>query len=85
VQVTGKKKIRIGEVVKDKMQKTVVVNVERRNPHPRYHRVIKQNKKYLAHDERDQCRVGDKVRIVETRPLSKRKRWRVLEIISKVQ
>ncbi|OGW15015.1 MAG: 30S ribosomal protein S17 [Nitrospinae bacterium RIFCSPLOWO2_12_FULL_45_22] len=67
------------------MQKTVVVNVERRTPHPLYQRVVKQTKKYLAHDEREECGVGDKVKIIETRPLSKRKRWRVLEIIEKAQ
>jgi len=85
VQVSGKKKVRIGKIVNNKMQKTVVVNVERRTPHPLYQRVVKQTKKYLAHDEREECGVGDKVKIIETRPLSKRKRWRVLEIIEKAQ
>ena len=85
MQVSGKKKVRIGKIVNNKMQKTVVVNVERRTPHPLYQRVVKQTKKYLAHDEREDCGVGDKVKIIETRPLSKRKRWRVLEIIEKAQ
>nr|AKQ04153.1 30S ribosomal protein S17 [uncultured bacterium Rifle_16ft_4_minimus_4226] len=85
MQVSGKKKVRIGKIVNNKMQKTVVVNVERRTPHPLYQRVVKQTKKYLAHDEREECGVGDKVKIIETRPLSKRKRWRVLEIIEKAQ
>jgi small subunit ribosomal protein S17 len=85
VQGKGRRKIRAGKVVRDKMQKTVVVRVERRTPHPLYHRVIKQNKNYLAHDERGECQVGDKVKIIEIRPLSKQKRWRVLEITDKAQ
>lgn len=85
MQVSGKRKIRVGEVVSDKMQKTVVVKVERRTPHPLYRRIVRKDKKYLAHDERGECQVGDKVKIMETRPLSKRKRWRVLEIIDRTQ
>lgn len=85
MQTTGRSKIRAGEVVKDRMQKTVVVKVERRTPHPLYRRIVKKNKKYLVHDERGECRVGDKVKMIETRPLSKHKRWRILEIIEKAQ
>ena len=78
-----KRKIRIGHVVSDKMDKTVVVAVETTRRHPLYKKRIKRAVKYKAHDETNQCRVGDKVRIVETRPLSRDKRWRVAEIITK--
>ena len=67
----------LGIVVSDAMDKTVVVKVERRVAHKRYKKIIKLSKKYKAHDEKNQCKVGDKVRIVETRPLSKEKRWMV--------
>ena len=66
------------------MQKTVVVTVERRFKHPFYKRVIRRSKRFLAHDEKNQCQVGDTVRIEETRPLSARKRWRVIEVVAKV-
>lgn len=79
------KKIRTGFVTSDKMDKTVTVAVERKTQHPMYKRVIKKTKKYKAHDEENQCNEGDKVRIIETRPLSKDKRWRVLEIIKKAK
>jgi small subunit ribosomal protein S17 len=85
VQTTARRKIRVGEVIRDRMQKTVVVKVERRTPHPLYRRIVKRNKKYLAHDEKGECRMGDRVKIIETRPLSKYKRWRVLEIIERAQ
>ena len=78
----GKRKIREGLVVSDKMDKTVVVAVEIRKAHPLYKKAIKSTKKYKAHDENNACRIGDKVKIVETRPLSKEKRWRVLEILN---
>ena len=78
-----KRKRLIGRVVSDQMDKTVVVSVERRFRHPVYKRVIRRSKKYLAHDEVNSCRPGDRVRIQETRPLSKRKRWRVVEILDK--
>ena len=74
-------KTRQGTVVSDKMDKTVVVRVERLTKHPKYTKVIKHTKKFKAHDEQNQCRVGDVVEIVETRPLSKEKRWRVTEIV----
>jgi small subunit ribosomal protein S17 len=77
------KMIRSGVVVSNKADKTVVVRVERRFQHPLYNRTVKQTKKFMAHDETNACQIGDEVRIVETRPLSKRKRWMVLEIVQK--
>lgn len=77
------RKTRIGRVVSDRMDKTVVVSVERLRHHPIYKKTIRQQVKYKAHDEKKECRVGDIVRIVETRPLSKEKRWRVVEIVTK--
>jgi len=79
----GKRKVREGLVVSDKMDKTVVVAVETRKVHPLYKKAIRVTKKYKAHDENNACKIGDKVKIVETRPLSKEKSWRVMEIISK--
>jgi len=78
----GLRKQREGIVVSDCQDKTIIVNVERRVSHPLYQKVVKQNKKYYAHDEENQAKVGDKVRIVETRPLSKTKRWRLLSVLS---
>jgi len=78
-----KRKSRLGVVVSDKMDKTVVVAVESRHPHPLYRRVIRRTTKFKAHDEANECRLGDTVRIVETRPLSKDKRWRVTEIVAR--
>jgi len=77
-----KRKVRFGEVVSDKMDKTVVVAVKTLKRHPLYKKVTKRSKKYKAHDENNACKIGDQVKIVETRPLSKEKRWRVVEIIS---
>ena len=77
------KKRMVGVVVSDKMDKTVVVAVERLVQHSRYKKYIRRTKKYHAHDERNECRVGDVVEIEETRPLSKTKRWRVVRIIRK--
>jgi small subunit ribosomal protein S17 len=79
----GRRKVREGLVVSDKMDKTVVVAVETRKVHPLYKKAIRGIKKYKAHDENNACKIGDKVKIVETRPLSKEKRWWVIEIISK--
>jgi len=78
-----KHKSKIGRVVSDKMDKTVVVAVETSRHHPLYKKTIKRVIKYKAHDEDNKCRTGDMVRIMETRPLSKQKRWRVAEIIAK--
>lgn len=79
----GRRKVLLGEVVSNRMQKTITVKVERRLRHPVYERVVKRSKKFHAHDERNECQIGDLVRIVETRPLSKTKRWRLLEIVQR--
>jgi small subunit ribosomal protein S17 len=79
----SKHKTRFGQVVSDRMDKTVVVAVEISKRHPLYKKTIRRVVKYKAHNENNECRVGDKVRIVETRPLSRHKRWRVAEIITK--
>jgi len=79
----GKRQEKVGVVTSSKMQKTVVITVERQVRHPLYKRVVRRSKNFLAHDEKNECRVGDTVRIQETRPLSSRKRWRVVEIIAK--
>lgn len=78
-----RQKTRVGRVVSDKMDKTVVVAVERLTRHPLYHKTLMRTKRFMAHDEHEACQVGDIVRIVETRPLSRHKRWRVVEIISR--
>lgn len=83
--VRGKRKTRVGVVVSSKMDKTVVVAVERVAMHPLYHKRIKRTSKFKAHDENNSCREGDRVRIAETRPLSKEKRWRVVEIIERAK
>jgi small subunit ribosomal protein S17 len=77
------KVIRSGVVVSNKADKTVVVRVERKFQHPVYSRTVKSTKKYMAHDEHNSCQIGDVVRIVESRPLSKRKRWMVVDIVKK--
>ena len=84
-QERNERKVRIGTVVSDKMEKTVVVAVERKVPHGLYQKATKQTTKFKAHDENNECRTGDTVKIMETRPLSKDKRWRVVEIIEKAQ
>jgi small subunit ribosomal protein S17 len=77
------RKVRVGNVVSDKMDKTVVVAVERTTRHPLYGKIIRKTKKYKVHDAGNECRIGDKVRIMETRPLSKDKKWRLVEIMEK--
>lgn len=79
----GMRKVREGIVVSNKMDKGVVVELKRRVPHRVYRRYITQTKKFYAHDEKNECQIGDFVRIMETKPLSKMKRWRVVEIIEK--
>ncbi len=79
----SKRRSLVGEVIRQKMEKTVVVKTQRIVQHPIYGKVIRQNTKFKAHDEKKECRVGDKVRIEECRPLSKDKHWRVAEIISR--
>jgi small subunit ribosomal protein S17 len=81
----GYRKVREGLVVSDKMDKTVVVEVEDRVKHPKYGKVIRRTKKYKAHDGENACGVGDRVRLMETRPLSATKRWRVAEIVEKAK
>ena len=79
------RKTRVGTVVSDRMDKTVVVKVERRFPHPLYGKQVTRTKKYHAHDENNEFHVGDVVRITETRPLSKLKRWRVSELVERAR
>ncbi len=79
------RKTNVGRVVSDKMDKTVVIAIEDSVRHPKYKKIIKRTVKLKAHDEANECNVGDRVRIMETRPLSKDKRWRVVEIIEKAK
>ena len=81
----GARKTREGVVVSDEMERTVVVAVERKVPHPVYRRIIKRTTKFMAHDEDKSCAVGDRVKIMETRPLSARKRWRVVQVLEKAK
>jgi small subunit ribosomal protein S17 len=79
----AKRKERVGEVISNKMTKTIVVRVERRYPHARFKKIVTGYKKLYAHDEKSEAKVGDRVRIEETRPLSKIKRWRLVEVVEK--
>ena len=79
------RKERIGIVTSTKMDKSIVVSVERREKHPKYGKFIKKTKKFMAHDEKNECSIGDIVKIMETRPLSKNKCWRLLEVVEKVK
>ena len=79
----GVKKKMLGSVISNSMDKTVVVLVERLTKHRTYKKYIRKRAKYMAHDPKNECQVGDKVRVIESRPLSKRKRWKVLEIVKK--
>ncbi|HCK14517.1 TPA: 30S ribosomal protein S17 [Candidatus Poribacteria bacterium] len=81
----GSRKVRTGKVTSDKMDKSITVAVERTYQHPVYKKVVRRTKRVLAHDESNQCQVGDVVRIVESKPLSRRKRWRLQRIVSKVE
>jgi small subunit ribosomal protein S17 len=85
MEVRNLRKQKIGTVVSDKMDKTIAVMVERRLMHPIYGKFVKRTKKFFAHDEENTCKVGDKVRIMETRPLSKNKCWRLIEIIERAK
>jgi small subunit ribosomal protein S17 len=82
-KTTARKTQKVGRVVSDKMDKTVVVAVDYLKPHPLYRKIIRKTSKFHAHDEENTCKVGDLVRIEETRPLSRTKRWRVIEIIKR--
>ncbi len=79
----GDRKERVGEVIANKMAKTIVVRVERRFQHPRYKKVVTGYKKFVAHDEKGEAKIGDQVRIQETRPISKTKRWRLIGIVER--
>lgn len=79
------RKERIGTVVSDKMEKSVTVTVETKYKHPMYGKFLKKSKKFVAHDEKNECGIGDRVKIIETRPLSKSKRWRLVEILEKAK
>ena len=79
----GSRKTRVGEVISSSMNKTIVVRSVTRVPHPKFGKIVKQQKKFYAHDEENKAKNGDTVRIMETRPLSKLKRWRLVEIVSK--
>jgi len=83
-QERSQRKTRSGEVISNKMDKTVIVKTVTRVPHPRFGKIIKQVKKFHVHDENNEAKVGDRVAIMETRPLSKLKRWRLIEIIKQV-
>ena len=80
---SGRRKLVVGEVVSNRMSKTIVVEVTRKKAHPLYGKVLSQDKKFYAHDEKNECHIGDVVRLEETRPLSKLKRWRLKEIVRK--
>jgi small subunit ribosomal protein S17 len=82
-QPTARKIVKVGRVVSDKMDKTVVVAVDYLKPHPLYRKIIRKTNKFHAHDEENTCKVGDTVRIEESRPLSRTKRWRVVEIVQR--
>ena len=79
------RKVRVGKVVSNKMEKTIVVAIEDNVRHPKYGKIIKRTVKVSAHDENNQCNIGDKVSVMETRPLSKTKRWRLVEIVEKAK
>ena len=84
-QTRGRKKTRIGQVVSDKSNKTIVVEISRRVPHPLYSKVVERSSKLSAHDENNEAKIGDTVQVVEARPLSKTKRWRLIEIIQRAK
>jgi small subunit ribosomal protein S17 len=79
----GNRKDRVGQVLSSKMAKTIIVRVERRFPHPKYKKVVTEYKKFYAHDEKGEAKPGDRVRIEETRPISKTKRWRLVEVVER--
>ena len=81
--VRGNRKDRVGQVLSSKMAKTIVVRVQRRFPHPRFKKVVTEYKKFYAHDEKGEAKPGDRVRIAETRPISKTKRWRLVEVLER--
>jgi len=82
-EARGNRKERVGEVISNKMTRTIVVRVMRRHPHPKFKKVITSYNKFYAHDEKQEAKLGDRVRIIETRPLSKLKRWRLVEVVDR--
>ena len=82
-QTRSHRKERVGEVISNKMTKTIIVRVQRRFPHPKFKKVVTQFNKFYAHDEKNEAKVGDRVRIQECRPLSKTKRWRLVEVVER--
>lgn len=85
VNIRGRRKTRIGLVVSNKMDKTITITVERKVKHPIYGKFLKKTTKFMAHDEKNECSIGDIVKIMETRPLSKNKCWRLVEVVEKVK
>ena len=85
METRNRRKVKIGKVVSNKMDKTIVVAIENRVKHPLYGKVVKETYKLKAHDENNECSIGDTVKVMETRPLSKDKRWRLVEIVEKVK
>ena len=85
VEERGRRKIRVGKVVSDKMEKTVVVVIERLVKHPVYKRYVRRRTRYKVHDEKNECKEGDTIRFMETRPLSKEKRWRFVEFVERAK
>lgn len=81
----NKRKVREGWVISNRMDKTIVVAVERRFRHPRYEKIIRRTSKLYAHDDKNECRIGDKVKVMESRPLSKLKRWRLVQVLEKAK
>ncbi|NIN01771.1 MAG: 30S ribosomal protein S17 [candidate division Zixibacteria bacterium] len=81
----NKRKVREGRVISNRMDKTIVVAVERRLRHPRYVKIIRRTSKLYAHDHKNQCRIGDRVRVMESRPLSRLKRWRLVEVLERAK
>jgi small subunit ribosomal protein S17 len=84
-EVRNRRKLRLGKVVSDRMDKTVVVSIERLVKHPTYGRYVRKRSKFKVHDEKNECRVGDVIRFMETRPLSKDKRWRFVEFVERAK
>jgi small subunit ribosomal protein S17 len=82
---TARRKVRVGVVVSDKMQKSIVVAIDRQVPHPLYKKPTHRTTKLIAHDEKNEAKIGDKVQIMETRPLSKRKRWRLVQVVERAR
>jgi len=81
----NRRKTRVGKVVSDRMEKTIVVSIERLVKHPQYGRYVRRREKFKVHDEKNECRIGDTVRFMETRPISKDKRWRFVEIVERAK